>query len=151
MRVFDTAADLVPFVGEDLGASDWLFVDQGMIDSFAQLTGDHQWIHVDVARAARDRPDGRTIAHGFLVASLIPRLAVYRVDRYAYGLNYGLNRVRFIGPVPAGSHIRLRVRLGGCEAIEGGYRVTNNCLVEVEGRERGALVADTIAIFYDPE
>jgi acyl dehydratase len=150
MRSFDTAADLVPHIGLEIGVSSWLTVDQAMIDAFAEVSGDRQWIHVDLERAARERPDGRTIAHGHLIASLTPRLRVYEIRRYSHGLNYGSDRVRFIGPVPSGSRIRQRLTLADCSRIEGGYRIVHRSRVEVEGRERGAMAAETIALFYDP-
>lgn len=150
MRSFDTAADLIPHIGEEIGVSDWLTVDQAMIDAFAEVSGDRQWIHVDVERAARERAGGRTIAHGHLIASLGPRMRVYEIRRYSYGLNYGSDRVRFIGQVPSGARIRQRITLGECSRIEGGYRIVNRSLIEVEGCARGALVAETIALYYDP-
>lgn len=151
MISFDTAADMVPFAGKELGVSAWRTITQEMIDRFADLSGDRQWIHVDVERCARERADGRTIAHGLLVASLMPCLFVFEIRRYAYGLNYGSDRVRYIGQVPSGSRIRVRQALTECRRIENGYRLFLNNLVEVEGRDRGALVADTIVQYYDPE
>lgn len=150
MRNFDTAADLLPFVGQPLGTSDWIAIEQPMLDAFAELTGDHQWIHVDVERAAHERPDGRTICHGYLLTALLPRMRVFEISRYAFGLNYGSDRIRFIGPVPTGSRIRQHMTLAACDRIDGGYRVKIRGEVEVEGRERRALVAETIALYYDP-
>lgn len=151
MISFDTAADMVPFIGKELGVSDWLLITQEMIDAFADLTGDRQWIHVDVERCVRERPDGRTIAHGLLIASLIPNFAIYEIRRYSLGLNYGSDRVRYIGQVPCGGRIRNRLTLTDCRRIEGGYRLFLHNFVEVEGREQGALVADMIIQFHDPE
>src|SRR5881296_945258 len=104
--------DLLKLVGRELGPSEWVTVDQAMIDKFADATGDHQWIHVDVERAKKDMPGGKTIAHGYLTLSLVPRLAatLSRVKKRRHGLNYGSNKVRFINPVPAGTRIRLRQR-----------------------------------------
>src|SRR5437879_3077573 len=98
--------DLLSHVGRELGPSEWMTVDQALIDKFADATGDHQWIHVDVERAKRDMPGGKTIAHGYLTLSLVPRLGqtLYRVKHRSRGLNYGSDRVRFTGQVPAGSH-----------------------------------------------
>ncbi len=103
-------ADLAQYVGKEIGVSDWFTVDQAIIDKFAEATGDHQWIHVDVERAKREMPGGKTIAHGYLTLSLVPRLAatLLRVRKRSRGLNYGSNRVRFTGQVPAGSRVRLR-------------------------------------------
>ena len=105
-------ADLAQYIGKEIGVSDWFTVDQAIIDKFAEATGDHQWIHVDVERAKREMPGGKTIAHGYLTLSLVPRLAatLYRVNKRSRGLNYGSNRVRFTGQVPAGSRIRLHQR-----------------------------------------
>src|SRR5713101_4341926 len=143
--------DLAQHVGKDLGPSDWMTVDQAMIDKFAEATGDHQWIHVDVERAKRDMPGGKTIAHGFLTLSLVPRLGqtIYRVKQRSRGLNYGSNRVRFIGQVQAGSRIRLRQKIKSVEPVEGGVRITSENTVEVEGAQRPALVAETISMQFD--
>jgi acyl dehydratase len=143
--------DLADHVGEELGPSDWLTVDQAMIDKFADATGDHQWIHVDVARARREMPGGKTIAHGYLTLSLVPRLAqtLVQVTEVSRGLNYGSNKVRFTSAVPVGSRIRLRQKILEVEPAEGnGVRVTSDVKVEVEGQERPALVAEIIAIRY---
>lgn len=151
MRRFDTAADLVPLVDQLIGTSEWLSIEQPMLDAFADLTGDRQWIHVDVERAARERPDGRTICHGYLLTSLLPKMKVFEIDRYAFGLNYGSDRIRFIGPVPSGSRIRQHITLTACEQIPGGYRLHLHGEVEVEGRDRMALIANTIVLYYDPD
>jgi acyl dehydratase len=151
MLTVGTPHDLKTHVGETLGPSGWLAVDQAMIDKFADATGDHQWIHVDVERARREMPGGKTIAHGYLTLSLVPRLAatLLRVERRRHGLNYGSNRVRFISPVPAGSRIRLRQRILSVEDMPGdAVRATYEMTVEVEGQERPALVAETISVQY---
>lgn len=143
--------DLKPLVGRELGPSDWMTVDQGMIDKFAEATGDHQWIHVDVERAKREMPGGKTIAHGYLTLSLVPRMAqtLLRVEKRRHGLNYGSNKVRFISPVPFGARIRLRQRIANVEDVEGGgVRITSQMTVEIEGQERPALVAETIGVQY---
>src|SRR5207245_2368408 len=117
----------------------------------AEATGDYQWIHVDVERAKREMPGGKTIAHGYLTLSLVPRLAqtIYRVKNRSRGLNYGSNRVRFTGQVPAGSRIRLRQKIKAVEPVEGGVRITSENTVEVEGASRPALVAETIGMSFD--
>lgn len=143
--------DLKSLVGQELGPTDWVVVDQGMIDKFAEATGDHQWIHVDVERAKREMPNGRTIAHGYLTLSLVPRLAqtLLRVEKRRHGLNYGSNKVRFISPVPAGARVRLRQRIVNVEDVEnGGVRVTSQMTVEIEGQERPALIAETLGVQY---
>ena len=122
-----------------------------MIDQFAAATGDHQWIHVDVERASREMPGGKTIAHGFLTLSLIPRMAqeIAAIRRRSRTLNYGSNKVRFTGPVPAGSRIRLTQALRASEPVPGGRRLIYDNTVEVEGASRPALVAETITMVFD--
>ena len=151
MIEFERPADLASHVGKSLGTSEWLLVDQHMIDQFAEATGDHQWIHVDVERAKRELPGGRTIAHGYLTLSLLPKLSstVYRIRQRSRGVNYGSNRVRFTGTVPSGSRIRLHQTLLALEPIEGGHRLTIESRIEVEGQERPALVAETLSLAYD--
>jgi acyl dehydratase len=143
--------ELLQHVGRELGPSEWLIVEQAMIDKFADATGDHQWIHVDVERAQREMPGGKTIAHGYLTLSLVPRLAatLVRVTKRRHGLNYGSNKVRFTNAVPAGARIRLRQRLANVERVAGdGFRVTSEMTVEIEGQERPALVAEVIGVHY---
>jgi acyl dehydratase len=143
--------DLLQHVGEELGPSEWLTVTQEMIDKFADATGDHQWIHVDVERAKKDMPGGKTIAHGYLTLSLLPRLAptLMKVEKRRRGLNYGSNRVRFTAPVPAGGRVRLRQKLVKVEPVEdNGVRVTSEMTMEVEGNSRPAMVAETLGIIY---
>jgi acyl dehydratase len=145
------AADLSAFVGETLGTSDWVTIEQAQIAAFATLTGDDHWIHVDEARAAREMPEGRTIAHGFFVLSLIPFLqrGIYAVRQRGKGLNYGCNRVRFTAPVPVGSRVRLRQAVKECLRLDAGTRVTFESTMEIEGQERPALVAETILQIQD--
>jgi acyl dehydratase len=138
-------------VGKELGPSEWLTVTQEMIDKFAEATGDHQWIHVDVERAKKELPGGKTIAHGYLTLSLLPRLAptLLKVEQRRRGLNYGSNRVRFTAPVPAGARIRLRQKLLKVEPVEdNGMRITSEMTMEVEGNPRPAMVAETLSIVY---
>ncbi len=147
----DKPQDLAQHVGKDLGPSDWITVDQSMIDKFAEATGDHQWIHVDVERAKREMPGGKTIAHGYLTLSLVPRLAstLVKVTQVSRGVNYGSNKVRFTSTVPAGSRIRLTQKILKVEPVENnGVRVTSEVKMEVEGQERPALVAEIMGIRY---
>jgi acyl dehydratase len=151
MLIVESPLDLKHHVGAELGPSDWIVVDQPTIDKFAEATGDHQWIHVDVERAKREMPGGTTIAHGYLTLSLVPRLAatLLKVEKRRHGINYGSNKVRFISPVPAGSRIRLRQQIANVEDVEGnGVRVTYRMTVEVEGQQRPALVAETLSVQY---
>jgi acyl dehydratase len=151
MLTVEYPKDLKQHIGRQLGPSEWVTVDQKMIDGFAAATGDHQWIHVDVERAKRDMPGGKTIAHGYLTLSLVPRLAatLVKVEKRRHGINYGSNKVRFISPVPAGSRVRLRQRIVNVEDVaNNGVRVTSEMTVELEGQERPALVAETIGVQY---
>jgi acyl dehydratase len=151
MLEVERPADLIGYVGKEMGVSDWYTVTQEQIDKFADATGDHQWIHVDVERARKEMPGGKTIAHGWLTLSLVPRLAaaIYRVKHRSRGINYGANRVRFTAPVPAGARVRLRLKVKSVEKVEGGVRVTSESTMEVEGAERPALVAETISMTFD--
>jgi len=151
MLKLEAPRDVLPHVGRELGPSEWLTVTQEMIDKFAEATGDHQWIHVDVERAQRELPGGKTIAHGYLTLSLLPRLAptLMTIAKRRRGLNYGSNKIRFITPVPAGTRIRLRQRLLNAEEVEdNGLRITSQMTMEVEGSERPAMVAETISVVY---
>lgn len=146
----DTPAELAAHAGQELGVGDWLLVDQERINGFADATGDHQWIHVDVERAAREAPDGKTIAHGYLTLSLLPLLSqtVFKIRRRSRGINYGTDKVRFISPVPSGSRIRARQTLLSATPVDGGYRFVYEATVEIEKQERPALIAQTISIAY---
>jgi len=149
--VVESPKDLKEHIGREFGPSDWMTVDQAMIDKFAEATGDHQWIHVDVERAKREMPGGKTIAHGYLTLSMVPRLAatLVKVEKRRRGVNYGSNKVRFTNVVPAGSRVRLRQRIVAVDEVSGGgYRITSQMTIEVEGQERPALVAETMGIQY---
>jgi acyl dehydratase len=151
MLKVEKPSDLLQHVGETLGPSEWLTVTQEVIDKFADATGDHQWIHVDVERAKKELPGGKTIAHGYLTLSLLPRLAptLMKVEKRRRGVNYGSNRVRFTAPVPAGARIRLKQRLVKVEPVEdNGFRITSEMTMEVEGNARPAMVAETLGIIY---
>jgi acyl dehydratase len=137
------------YVGQELGVSDWVTVDQTMINKFADATGDYQWIHVDIDRAKREMPGGKTIAHGFLTLSLVAGLNTHDIANRSRGINYGSNKVRFTAPVPAGSRVRLKQKLLKVEDIAGGVRLYYESVMEIEGSDRPALVAETIALAYD--
>jgi acyl dehydratase len=145
-----TLAGLGQKVGHELGVSSWVKIDQARIDAFASCTGDHQWIHVDVERAKQESPFRSPIAHGYLTLAMVAPLAmeigVIPSDAAA-GLNYGIDKVRFLAPVSAGARVRLRVALAGIEPRDGGQMVmrTRNTL-EVEGSEKPALIAETLAL-----
>ncbi|MFC5718633.1 MaoC family dehydratase [Streptomyces gamaensis] len=151
-RVFGSVAELRAAVGEELGPGDWLEVDQRRIDAFADATGDHQWIHVDPERAAAG-PFGTTIAHGYLTLSLLPALLprLMRVEGVRMGINYGLNRVRFPAPVPAGSRLRARARLMDVTELPGPERavqLTTAVTVEREGSTKPVCAAESLSRFY---
>lgn len=150
MRTFQGLPDLAASAGEDLGMTDWLVIDQARIDRFADATGDHQWIHVDPERA-KDGPFGRTIAHGFLTLSLLPVLQqqLYAVENVRMAVNYGLNKVRFMSPVPVDAKIRARARLGDVDQLDGAVQVTFVTTFEIEGVEKPAAVAESIARFFE--
>lgn len=150
MRVFDSVDELRAAAGEHLGYSEWHIVDQAQITAFAEATGDRQWIHVDPERAAKG-PFGTTVAHGYLVLSLLPILVseIYRVAGLRMALNYGLNRVRFPAPVPAGSRVRAGARLISVEsATDGGVQVTAEVTIEREGETKPCCVAESVARIY---
>lgn len=151
MLEVDHPADMKAYIGKSVGISDWVLVDQPMINAFADATGDHQWIHVDVERARREMPGGKTIAHGYLTLSLLPRLgdSIYRIRKTSRAINYGANRVRFTAPVPSGSRVRLHQVLKGVEDVQGGVRMTFESTVELEGSDKPALVAETLFMAFD--
>ena len=149
MRSFERLADLVACVGQEVAVSDWHTITQQHIDQFADATGDHQWIHVDPERA-RAGPFGTTIAHGFLTLSLIAGFAdrSIRVADLRMGVNYGLNKVRFIAPVPVGSRVRMRSELLQATPIEGGQQLLWRNTIELEGSDKPACVAELLARYY---
>lgn len=151
MQTFERAADLAAQAGMLLGRSDWVTVDQPMITAFAELTGDRHWIHVDIERARREMPEGRTIAHGLLLLSLIPNLQhqIYAVQQRGAGLNYGYDRVRFISQVQVGSRVRLALTVVEAEPHAMGTRVMTDATLEIEGSDRPALVARNILLLKD--
>ncbi|MCW5637020.1 MAG: MaoC family dehydratase [Rubrivivax sp.] len=148
-RNFALLTDLQPLVGQELGVSDWITVDQRRIDLFAEATDDHQWIHVDAARAAAG-PFGATVAHGFLTLSLLPPLfaSAFHIDGIGMGINYGLNRVRFPAPVRVGSRLRGRFKLLAYEPLPGGAQLTVEVTVEMEGSDKPACVAESVTRRY---
>lgn len=151
MRRFGSIAEMRTALGEELGPSDWVKIEQERIDAFADATGDHQWIHVDVERAARELPEGRTFAHGFLTLSLIPlmRQQIWSLESAARAINYGLEKVRFPAPVLAGDRVRMRQTLAAVEPLGEGCRLVFRCTVEIEGRDKPACVAETVSILYE--
>ena len=137
-------------IGEEIAVSDWLEVTQARINQFADATGDHQWIHVDPVRGAAELPSGSTIAHGFLTLSLLSTLIRESIQftRLRMAINYGLNRVRFVSPVPSGSRIRALITLQSVDAVSDGFQVTWQVTIEREGSDKPACVADWIVRYY---
>ena len=140
--------DLESLAGQEVGVSDWHTIDQDRVNMFAEATGDHQWIHVDVERATKEL--GSPIAHGFLPLSLLPMLGseVLRVSGTTRGINYGSDKVRFTNMVPVGSKVRLRQKCLSVEPKAGGKQMKMEATVEIEGQERPALVAESITVLY---
>lgn len=136
-------------VGSELGVSEWLEVDQALVDRFADVTGDHQWIHVDPERAARG-PFGSTIAHGYLTLALVIPLwsELLEVRNAGMAINYGLNRLRFPAPVPVGSRIRLAGTLQSSREVPGGVEVCADLAMEIEGNDKPALAVEALYRFY---
>ncbi|HEY2203320.1 MAG TPA: MaoC family dehydratase [Pseudonocardia sp.] len=149
MRVFNDVDEVKAAVGETLGSSEWFTVDQKQIDTFAEATGDHQWIHVDPEKA-KGGPFGTPIAHGFLTLSLIPKLnsTVFGIRNVKMGVNYGLNKVRFTSPVPVDSRVRATIELVDVADVKGGIQLTNKVTIEIEGSERPACVAESLLRYY---
>ena len=148
-KTYATLAEMQSLVGQDVGVGEWVVVDQAKIDLFAQATGDHQWIHVDPVRAASG-PFGTTVAHGFLTLSLLPVLfeTAFAIDDVRMGVNYGLNRVRFMSPVRVGSRVRGLFKLLSYEPLEGGAQLTMLATIELEGSAKPACIAETVSRRY---
>jgi acyl dehydratase len=141
-------SELPGLIGQEVGVSDWLEVSQERVNLFADATGDHQWIHVDVERATKEM--GGPIAHGYLTLSLIPFLSagLLPIKGVVRGINYGSDKVRFTNMVRVGKRVRLRQKLIGVEAKAGGLQLKNECTIEIEGETRPACVAETMTVIY---
>ncbi|MFE5209239.1 MaoC family dehydratase [Streptomyces sp. NPDC056600] len=148
-RIFTSPDELKAAVGEQLGHTDWVEVDQKRIDLFAEATGDHQWIHVDPAKAARG-PFGTTIAHGYLTLSLLPLFGpqLIAVEGVKMGVNYGTNKVRFPSPVPVGSRLRATATITNVEDVPGGVQLSLAFTVEREGGDKPVCVAESVSRYY---
>jgi acyl dehydratase len=137
--------------GQEIASSDWIVIDQYLINAFAEVTSDRQWIHVDAQRARTESPYGRTVAHGFLTLALMSHLSHQAIDirgDFHRRINYGLNRVRFPAPVPEGARIRARFLLQSLAEVEGGYQIVWLATVDVEGSPKPALVAEWVVRLY---
>ena len=151
MKLITSIDDAASAVGQELGVSEWLQIDQKRINDFADATGDHQWIHVDVERAKTESPYGAPIAHGFLTLSLIPALSKdnFRVENAKLAVNYGLNKVRFVAAVPVDSRIRVRSELAAADKVDDNtVNLTVKHTIEIDGVDKPAAVAETILVFY---
>ena len=151
MLEIETPQDMKAYIGKDMGHSEWVTIDQPMIDLFADATGDHQWIHVDTERAKNEMPGGKTIAHGFLTLSLVPRLGatIWKINQRSRGVNYGLNKLRFTAPVAVDARVRVKQKLLSAEDVKNdGVQLTFENTVEIEGQERPTLVAEALSIVY---
>ncbi|MBN1366110.1 MAG: MaoC family dehydratase [Syntrophaceae bacterium] len=150
MLEFVPVEKLKTMIGQDNGVSDWVLIDQNMVNRFADATGDHQWIHVDVEQAKKG-PFGGTIAHGFLTLSLTPIFSAsgkYLPEGIKMAVNYGLNKVRFLAPVPVGSRIRSKMVITGVEEKEPGrILMTTTHTIEIEGQDKPACIAEALAMF----
>lgn len=150
MKTFQTLSDLAACVGQEVAVSDWITITQEQVNLFAEATGDHQWIHIDVERAKKG-PFGAPIAHGFLTLSLLPKFfeTSIAVTESRMGVNYGLNKVRFMSPVPVGSRLRARMKLLSSDAIDNnGQQMTWEVAIELEGASKPACVAESVARRY---
>ena len=150
MRVIDSIDDAKGLEGEQVGLSDWVVIDQHRIDQFAEATGDYQWIHVDTERAAKEMPDGKTIAHGYLTLALIPSLMgdFVEVRNLARAINFGVNKVRFYTPVKAGDRVRARATVLKAQRRAGALLLTSEIRIEVEGERKPACVAETLGMYF---
>ena len=150
MKTFQTLSEVASLAGQEVAVSDWITITQEQVNQFAQATGDHQWIHVDVERA-KAGPFGGPIAHGFLTLSLLPRFfeSSFKVVQSGMGVNYGLNKVRFMAPVPVGSRLRARMKLLSCTPIENdGVQMTWEVTIEREGHGKPVCVAESLSRRY---
>ena len=147
MKTFETLSDLAACVGQEVGVSDWITITQEQVNQFAEATGDHQWIHVDVERAKKG-PYGGTIAHGYLTLSLIARFGdeLFKVDGVTAKLNYGVNKVRFPAPVPVGTRVRAGASISNAVETPAGVQVSLNWVIELENSTKPACVAETVVL-----
>jgi acyl dehydratase len=147
---FAGIADAKARIGQEIGVTDWMLIDQERVNAFAKVTGDEQWIHVDVERAKRESPFGGPIAHGYLTLSLLAKFAqeCIAVEGVKLAVNYGLNRVRFTSPVKVGSRVRARFVLGAVDDIPGGAQIVWQAVIEIEGSDKPACAAEMVTRWY---
>jgi len=152
-RIITSIDDAKALEGEEVGLSDWAVIDQNRIDQFAEATTDYQWIHVDTQRAARELPDGKTIAHGYLTLALIPALTgkFIEVKNLTRAINFGVNKVRFYTPVPSGARVRARAKVLQARRRAGALLLTSEVRIEVEDERKPACVAETLGMYFFDE
>jgi len=150
-RIIEDLNELKTLAGQEIGASDWLEITQERVNTFADATGDHQWIHVDPERSKKESPYGGAIAHGYLTMSLAPFFLqqIMEIKKRRMAVNYGMNKVRFPAPVPVGSKVRLRVALAEIEDVKGGVQAVIKMTFEVEGQEKPCCVAEAIYRYFN--
>jgi len=153
LKVIRSIDDAKALEGEEVGLSDWIVIDQHRIDQFAEATSDHQWIHVDTERAAKEMPNGKTIAHGYLTLALIPALTSNFVEvvNLERAINFGLNKLRFYAPVPVGAKLRARATVLQARRRAGALLLTSEVRIEVEGERKPACVAETLGMYFFKE
>lgn len=153
MHVIRSIEDARALEDQEVGLSDWAVIDQNRIDQFAEATADYQWIHVDTARAAREMPGGRTIAHGYLTLALIPGLTgnFIEVKNLERAINFGVNKVRFYTPVPCGARVRARAKILQARRRGGALLLTSEVRIEVDGERKPACVAETLGMYFFEE
>lgn len=152
-RIITSIDDAKALEGQEVGLSDWAVIDQNRIDQFAEATADHQWIHVDTERAARELPDGKTIAHGYLTLALIPALTgnFIEVKNLTRAINFGLNKVRFYTPLQTGSRVRARATVSQARRRAGALLLTSEVRIEIEDERKPACVAETLGMYFFDE
>ena len=151
MVIIESPSEIENFIDKPLTPSEWYHVTQEKINDFADATCDHQWIHIDEERAKKEMPDGKTIAHGYFMVSLLPKLASQnaQIQNSSRTLNYGSDKVRFINMVKAGSHVRLNRTIISCDKMNnGGFRVVNKCELEIKDESKPAFIAETISLVF---
>ena len=150
MRIFNNVEEMKECVGQEIGISDWLTIDQGRINDFADATGDHQWIHIDPDRTNSEL-GMPTIAHGFLTLSLVPMLTskISSIKSVTRGINYGTNKVRFTNMVPVNSNVRAKTKLLEAQPKAGGTQLISEVSIEIEGQDRPAMIAETVSIVFE--
>ncbi len=153
MRLITSIEDAKALEGVEVGLSDWAVIDQHRIDQFAEATSDHQWIHVDTERAAREMPDGKTIAHGYLTLSLIPALTgkFIEIKNLTRAINFGLNKVRFYTPLPVGTRVRARATVKKARRRAGALLLLSETRIEAEGQRKPVCVAETLGMYFFDE